>query len=329
MTDNYLFNKQGKKIYCLKQPLDLKLLVDVFKQNGFELIYLQNIKELFAAHTEKDLNQKNETPFSKNMELFSENIYSTRFKDFFNNLQFSIKPFISILNSMNLNFCLCDEEHYILCNRRFLDTIQYNRDELKEMTWNEIVFERDRKRLKDKLEQFKIQDLRNHEFDMDVNIITRNKEFKLLKFFIYKINIESKIFLVNYIFNKEHFQDHSSSVWFMNKLIINELNNIFINQIRINSLNISLNDKHESKSIDGRSVSLDGSVSIDITSREIEIIKLIYKGHSNQEIAEKLYISPRTVEYHRSNLLKKTYSKNIVDLIRFSLENGLISTKQN
>jgi len=48
---------------------------------------------------------------------------------------------------------------------------------------------------------------------------------------------------------------------------------------------------------------------IDITKREIEVLELICKGMSNTEIAEKLFISKRTVDKHRENLLLKTGSK--------------------
>ena len=328
MSDYYLFNKKDKKIFCLKiEEAEFNLLEEIFKQKGFEVIYVQNIKELLTSPYEENKNQEQrENPFSKNLEFINENIPSNKLMDFFYNLQFSIKPFISILNAMNINFCLCDEEHFILCNNKFLDTIQYKKEELKEISWKDIVFERDRKHLKEKLEQDKVQNIINHECDLDLHVVTRKKEIKFLKCYIFRINIEGKIFFVNYCFNQEDFQDHSDSIWYMNKLIVNELNNIFINQIRINSVNICLTNNHGKVPIDGRSVPLDDSLDINITKRELEIIRLVYNGHSNQEISGKLFISPRTVEYHRSNLLKKTYSKNTADLIRFAIERNLIST---
>jgi len=61
-----------------------------------------------------------------------------------------------------------------------------------------------------------------------------------------------------------------------------------------------------------------------LTPREIEIIKLITKEFTTNEIAEKLFISPRTVDTHRKNILEKTNSKTIVGLIKFSFENDLV-----
>ncbi|MAO65290.1 MAG: DNA-binding response regulator [Balneola sp.] len=58
-----------------------------------------------------------------------------------------------------------------------------------------------------------------------------------------------------------------------------------------------------------------------ITKREREILGLLTEGLTSTEIANKLYISPRTVEKHRTNLLKKLDLKNTASLVRFAMEN--------
>lgn len=59
-----------------------------------------------------------------------------------------------------------------------------------------------------------------------------------------------------------------------------------------------------------------------ITRREAEVLQLIVDGYTSQEIANILYISPRTVETHRSNLLQKLNIKNTAGLVKFALEQG-------
>jgi two-component system invasion response regulator UvrY len=54
-----------------------------------------------------------------------------------------------------------------------------------------------------------------------------------------------------------------------------------------------------------------------LTEREIEIIKLIKNGCTNKEIAEKLFLSPRTVETHRARILKKLELKNSLSLVKY------------
>lgn len=61
----------------------------------------------------------------------------------------------------------------------------------------------------------------------------------------------------------------------------------------------------------------------DLTLREKEIMNLICKEYTNAEIAEKLFISPRTVEGHRNNLLLKTGSKNTAGLVVFAIKHGI------
>ena len=61
-----------------------------------------------------------------------------------------------------------------------------------------------------------------------------------------------------------------------------------------------------------------------LSDREIEILKLIYEGLTNREIAEKLFISVRTVTNHRSHLNEKTGSRNTAGLISYALKNKLV-----
>jgi len=64
--------------------------------------------------------------------------------------------------------------------------------------------------------------------------------------------------------------------------------------------------------------------SANLSKREIEILLKICEGLSNQEIAQSLFISKRTVDKHRANLLGKTGSKNTASLILFAIKNKLI-----
>lgn len=61
----------------------------------------------------------------------------------------------------------------------------------------------------------------------------------------------------------------------------------------------------------------------ELTKREIEILKLIAEGYSNTEIGSMLYISPRTVDTHRTNIMKKLNVKNIAGLIKYAIQAGL------
>ncbi len=61
-----------------------------------------------------------------------------------------------------------------------------------------------------------------------------------------------------------------------------------------------------------------------ISRREREVLDLIVKEHTTQEIAKKLFISLKTVESHRSNLLAKTNARNTAGLVRITMEHKLL-----
>jgi DNA-binding NarL/FixJ family response regulator len=61
-----------------------------------------------------------------------------------------------------------------------------------------------------------------------------------------------------------------------------------------------------------------------LTKKEKEVLALICAQYTTQEIADKLFISPRTVDGHRNNLLQKTGCKNTAGLVVFAIQNGVI-----
>ncbi|MAS28187.1 MAG: helix-turn-helix transcriptional regulator [Synechococcus sp. TMED187] len=67
-----------------------------------------------------------------------------------------------------------------------------------------------------------------------------------------------------------------------------------------------------------------GSMNVSLSSRELEIIELVAEGLTNQEIAERLTISKRTVDNHVSNVFTKTGSKNRVALLNWAMDHGKI-----
>ena len=66
---------------------------------------------------------------------------------------------------------------------------------------------------------------------------------------------------------------------------------------------------------------------VSLSRREIEVLKLVANGLTNKEIAEKLFISPLTVDSHRKNLIAKLEARNTASLIKIALEYGYISVR--
>jgi two-component system response regulator NreC len=64
----------------------------------------------------------------------------------------------------------------------------------------------------------------------------------------------------------------------------------------------------------------------DLTDREVEILRLIALGHTNNEIAEQLFLSVRTVESHRAHIQQKLRRTTRAELVRYALDRGLLDT---
>lgn len=83
------------------------------------------------------------------------------------------------------------------------------------------------------------------------------------------------------------------------------------------------NEKYFEKSIYDEYISSDSNTNqVEFTKRELDVLHLILDEKTTNEIAEKLQISPFTVEGHRKNLMQKTNSKNVVGLIKYAMLNN-------
>jgi two-component system, NarL family, response regulator NreC len=66
----------------------------------------------------------------------------------------------------------------------------------------------------------------------------------------------------------------------------------------------------------------------DLSVRELEVLKLIALGHTNAEIASRLYLSVRTVESHRAHIQQKTRRSSRAELVRYALEHDLVDVPE-
>ena len=64
---------------------------------------------------------------------------------------------------------------------------------------------------------------------------------------------------------------------------------------------------------------------VELSGREQEIIKLICQEYTTNQIANKLFISPVTVNNHRANILKKINRNNVVSIVLYAIRNGIVS----
>ena len=77
-----------------------------------------------------------------------------------------------------------------------------------------------------------------------------------------------------------------------------------------------------------RDVEVQEQAAGDLTPREQEVLTLIAQGLSNNEIADQLVISAKTVDRHRENIMRKLNLHNRVDLVKYALRKGLIDLEE-
>lgn len=64
-----------------------------------------------------------------------------------------------------------------------------------------------------------------------------------------------------------------------------------------------------------------------LSPREREVLQLVAEGHTNAEIAERLGISPKTVDHHRTNLMQKLDLHDLASVVRFAIRRGLVGSE--
>ena len=89
-------------------------------------------------------------------------------------------------------------------------------------------------------------------------------------------------------------------------------------------LEVGLDDKYR---LDAKRIFLSGTqalVRLPMLQREREVLRLLALGHTNQEIAKRLFISVRTAETHRAHIMQKLGLGTRAELVRYALVNGLL-----
>lgn len=106
------------------------------------------------------------------------------------------------------------------------------------------------------------------------------------------------------------------------EVLIKVINNVFRNDAQYYAPNLLKSLSANTRTV-GQNEGI-GENNYNLSPREIEVLRLIAKGYSNNEIGERLFISPRTVGGHRNNLLSKMGVKNTASMIGLAIESKLI-----
>ena len=106
--------------------------------------------------------------------------------------------------------------------------------------------------------------------------------------------------------------DVSAAVRAMKNGAVDFIEKPFSNQLLIDTVQHALSRA----AVDGGEVPEERADISDMTPREREVLRLLVSGHTNKEVSRELGISVKTVEYHRANVMRKTDSTSLSDLVR-------------
>jgi PAS domain S-box-containing protein len=221
--------------------------------------------------------------------------------------------FRSILNYSLSGVFIFQDDKFTFGNAKFLKIIGYSVDELNELSYDSFIHEDDVEEIVDKTRKC-LKGIQNS-FGGKIRVISKEKNEKLVEIScnITKINNVPAI-LGNILEDEENFDTNLKTG------NVEELNNV-IQYLSDNRNKISDDLLH--RIFEAKEPIIEEPINTDkLSKREVEILDLICSGLTNQEISEQLFISHRTVDTHRSNLLSKTGSKNTAELIVYAIKNN-------
>ena len=232
-----------------------------------------------------------------------------------------------IENNPNGVFIYLDEK-FISVNRVMADMFDFYQKEFEDLSFMDIVDIDDRDRVKEKLQRCQ----KGFEKNIHINFIALNRRKDQMPVELYAgaSKIRGKVNVVGTVVKQKNENNGSPNSGGIN------LSNAEVEQLRTSLESSETTDISVSKELASKLIkvySADNSPGVKTTpeetpfvlsKRETEILEHVCKGMSTQEIAETLFISERTVEKHRANILLKSEMKNMVEVIIYAIKNNLV-----
>jgi DNA-binding CsgD family transcriptional regulator len=315
-----LVKYSGKTVYIIKEEdIEFQALKKDLEKDGFQVVVVDRPKEFLKAIEQEAREEKEEN----GLVLIPENLPSRNLIEHFNYLNLTVKWILSILNKFRIGFLVFNKEHYLAYNNVFQQIMSLSHEQIKTARIDTYVNSIARKPFLQNIKRCLDKEIRS--FSSELEMTQKKKDERCFIFFGFSLTIESNSLGTGFVLNeKDHNLDDPEAMR-ANKLIISELSQAFKIASKIHSVDITkVKSESKQKIINELAEEQPDYGRLNLSDREYEVLNLIYKGYTNQQIANELYISKRTVDFHRSNLLGKTNSRNTADLIRFALQNHLI-----
>ncbi|HCT29922.1 MAG TPA: hypothetical protein DIW31_04150 [Bacteroidales bacterium] len=203
--------------------------------------------------------------------------------------------FNALLDSTLTGIFIYQNESIIFANTKFHKIFGYNKDEKIDNSFFKLIKDESREIVVEKIRRC-IKGIQNS-FSINIEVSTKHCELIKLDLWGCQAAINGQSSFIGNLIN--------------------------INEYRSAALNSSEDKNVELASLEAKIVEFSNPDRL--TQREIEVLQSICQGFTNQEIADRLFVSNRTIDTHRSNLIDKTGAKNTAGLVVYAIKHNLFN----
>jgi|GEM_PF-1039733 len=316
-----LMNKNNT-LYILKdEEVNVALIEQIISERGYNIKNLNNVYSfLKELDKEEEIKRYKAENIDKGVYLLHQNI-PPAYKSFFEYFILTVKWVVNILNTLNVAFALTYQNKYVNVNKTFMDIPGMNLEEVSEIEAGDTLHYNKRKVYKENIK--KCSEKQGKVFFDYATSTSKDNKTRDVFTIAHNYQIEHDSFISSYFFCDKYYDIHDKKTAAYLKFISYEFNAIIHNLLAVCQLNQNLELKENS--LHDRSIRHSLSKKYyGLTPREYDVMYLISQGLTSEEIAQKLYISKRTVETHRTNILQKTKTRNSIELVRLADKYNLI-----
>lgn len=291
------------------------------RELGYGMIPLDSPEEFINLLKEE---QVKDVSFSQSTEAFiiREHIADKSQRKFLEYLLEYSQWLIKMVNEMGIGLLISDGRYPLILNTTLSRLIKEDPQKLRNHPIRESVVEDQQETFARVLERLANREIQHYQRELPLQ--TREKELVEVEIHGLPLDVNNFRLIVEFISLKD-FPAKKQIISSREELnhLIRELHTLLHGLAKIIGMQLQPSKPQERKA-PHQAKKARQREKYKLTDREIQILKYIYEGLTSQQIAEKLYISKRTVESHRANILHKTNSKNTADLIRFAVHHKLL-----
>jgi DNA-binding CsgD family transcriptional regulator len=318
MKNTWFIERKLRKIYSIDESkVNQDLIKTLLSKLGYQTIGLNSLQSLLEV-LENDSRETEKQAQGLESQLLEGNISDDSMRTFLRDLLSISSWFSYLLNQSAIGFCIISRNKYLMYNNYFGRMIQHHRDEMLKLTPGDTVLIHHRKKIRGMIRDMLVG--KTYHSSADFEIVTGSKEIMHVRALGFQRKIQGQPLGIIFFYPKSHGSKHPLNI---KEQIIHEMYN------QLDRMIISLGPLQDHQALttsaENNTVLNPENMPFNLTNREQEILKLIAQGYSTPEIASKLFISRRTVEFHRSNLLGKTHTRNTADLVRLALQKNLVN----